>query len=107
MPDIDKLRYYEILLTGLNLPPLTYHTTEVLEPFCEVQVALRGKKVLGYILREIEKPSFKTNKIISILPKKLTKIQIELLRFISYYYVANPSITSDIFISLQYIILSY
>ena len=101
MPDIDKLKYYEILLTGLNLPPLTYHTTEVLEPFCEVQVALRGKKVLGYILKEIEKPSFKTNKIISILPKKLTKIQIELLRFISYYYVANLSITSDIFISFD------
>ena len=80
------MNYYQILLSGLNLSALTYQSDENIEPYTQVMVLLRGKKTLGYVLKKVEKPSFKTLEILQILPKKLTEIQIALLEFISYYY---------------------
>ncbi|MGP1485954.1 MAG: primosomal protein N' [Campylobacter sp.] len=95
------MNYYQILLSGLNLSALTYQSDENIEPYTQVMVLLRGKKTLGYILKKVEKPSFKTLEILQILPKKLTEIQIALLEFISYYYVSNLSITAGLFTPLE------
>ena len=79
------------------MEPLTYHSTEILYPFRAVIVEIRGKKALGYVLRQVGEPSFKTAKISEVCTQKLTKIQIALLNFISRYYVVNYSLAVDIF----------
>ena len=97
MFDTNEIKYYEILLSGLRLEPLTYHSTEILYPFRAVIVEIRGKKALGYVLRQVGEPSFKTAEISEVCTQKLTKIQIALLNFISRYYVVNYSLAVDIF----------
>ncbi len=97
MFDTNEIKYYEILLSGLRLEPLTYHSTEILYPFRAVMVKIRGKKALGYVLRQVGEPIFKTAKISEVCTQKLTKIQIALLNFISRYYVVNYSLAVDIF----------
>ena len=101
MLDFDEIKYYEILLSGLNLEPLTYHWAGILEPFRAVTVKVRGKDVLGYVFRQVTEPNFKTIEISAVGMQKLTQIQISLLNFISHYYVVNPSVSAGIFTPLD------
>ncbi|MFL1706140.1 primosomal protein N' [Campylobacter sp. MOP7] len=95
------MKFYEVLLSGLNLEPLTYHSSEIIKPYTQVRLNLKNKITLGYVLRGAQKPSFKTSEILEILPSKLTQIQIELLNFISHYYISNLSVASNLFIPLD------
>lgn len=97
----DEIKYYEILLSGLNLAPLTYHYGGDLEPFCAVAVTVRGKETLGYVFRQVAKPSFKTAQISAVRAQTLTWIQISLLKFISHYYVVNLSVAAGLFTPLD------
>lgn len=97
----DEIKYYEILLSGLNLAPLTYHYGGDLEPFCAVTVTVRGKETLGYVFRQVSKPSFKTAQISAVRAQTLTWIQISLLKFISHYYVVNLSVAAGLFTPLD------
>nr|WP_315106684.1 primosomal protein N' [uncultured Campylobacter sp.] len=97
----DEIKYYEILLSGLNLAPLTYHYGGDLEPFCAVTVTVRGKETLGYVFRQVTKPSFKTAQISAVRAQTLTRIQISLLRFISHYYAVNLSVAAGLFTPLD------
>ena len=97
----DEIKYYEILLSGLNLAPLTYRYGGDLEPFCAVTVTVRGKETLGYIFRQVAKPSFKTAQISAVRAQTLTWIQISLLKFISHYYVVNLSVAAGLFTPLD------
>ena len=97
----DEIKYYEILLSGLNLAPLTYHYGGNLEPFCAVTVTVRGKETLGYVFRQVAKPSFKTAQISAVCAQTLTWIQISLLKFISHYYVVNLSVAAGLFTPLD------
>ena len=101
MRNLDEVKYYEILLSGLNLESLTYHWAGVLEPFRAVTVKVRGKEVLGYVFRRVAEPNFKTIEISAVGMQKLTQIQISLLNFISHYYVVNPSVSVGIFTPLD------
>lgn len=79
--------YYKLALKGLFLPALTYHSEEKLEAFEEVLVDLRSKKNMrAFVVKECEKPEFKTQAIKEVTKSSLTPTQIELAKFISYYY---------------------
>ena len=97
----DEIKYYEILLSGLNLAPLTYRYGGDLEPFCAVTVTVRGKETLGYVFGQVSKPSFKTAQISAVRAQTLTRIQISLLRFISHYYAVNLSVAAGLFTPLD------
>ena len=69
------MRYYEVVFSGVNLAALTYKSELDIEPFRAVSAKLRGKTLVGFILREVGEPSFKTSLIDEILPIKLNDIQ--------------------------------
>ena len=93
--------YYQILPSGLNLKPLTYHSNFKIPNFTQVLINIKNKKTIGYVLQSVAKPNFKTLEILEILPATLTPIQISLLKFISHYYVVNLSIAAGLFTPLE------
>jgi len=93
--------YYQILPSGLNLKPLTYHSNFKIPNFTQVLINIKNKKTIGYVLQGVAEPNFKTLEILEILPAALTPIQISLLKFISHYYVVNLSIAAGLFTPLE------
>lgn len=91
------MNYYEIIPSGLNYKPLAYHSSYEIAPYQQVLINIKNKKTLGYVLKKIQKPEFKTLEILEILPTKLTDIQISLLSFISYYYISNLCVSAGLF----------
>ncbi|WP_170019094.1 primosomal protein N' [Campylobacter sp. RM16190] len=91
------MNYYEIIPSGLNYKPLAYHSGYEISPYTQVLINIKNKKTLGYVLKKIQKPEFKTLEILEILPTKLTDIQISLLSFISYYYISNLCVSAGLF----------
>jgi len=93
--------YYQILPSGLNLKPLSYHSNFKIPNFTQVLINIKNKKTIGYVLQSVAEPNFKTLEILEILPATLTPIQISLLKFISHYYVVNLSIAAGLFTPLE------
>ncbi len=93
--------YYQILPSGLNLKPLTYHSNFKISNFTQVLINIKNKKTIGYVLQGVTEPNFKTLEILEILPATLTPIQISLLKFISHYYVVNLSVAAGLFTPLE------
>ena len=93
--------YYQILPSGLNLKPLTYHSNFKISNFTQVLINIKNKKIIGYVLQGVTEPNFKTLEILEILPATLTPIQISLLKFISHYYVVNLSVAAGLFTPLE------
>lgn len=93
--------YYQILPSGLNLKPLTYHSNFKIPNFTQVLINIKNKKTIGYVLQTVAEPNFKTLEILEILPATLTPIEISLLKFISHYYVVNLSIAAGLFTPLE------
>ena len=93
--------YYQIIPSGLNLKPLTYHSNFKIPNFTQVLINIKNKKTIGYVLQSVAEPNFKTLEILEILPATLTPIQISLLRFISHYYVVNLSVAAGLFTPLE------
>lgn len=93
--------YYEVVINGKNLAPLTYHSSAQIPNFNAVKISLRNKESLGFILREVTKPSFKTAQILEILPSFLTPIQQRLLLFIASYYTCSLGLASALFEPMQ------
>ena len=89
--------YYEIIIIGNALAPLTYQSEKELELFSIIKVNLRNKEVLGLVWQQVAKPSFKTKNILANTTLKLSQIQIKLLKFISHYYSSEPAITAGLF----------
>ncbi len=57
------MRYYDVVFSGVNLAALTYKSELDIAPFRAVTAKLRGKTLVGFILREVDEPSFKTSLI--------------------------------------------
>ena len=93
--------YYQIIPSGLNLKPLTYHSNFEISNFTQVLINIKNKKTIGYVLQAVAEPNFKTLEILEILPATLTPIQISLLKFISHYYVVNLSVSAGLFTPLE------
>ena len=91
------MNHYEIMPSGLNYKPLTYHSEAEISPYTQVLIHIKNKKTLGCVLKKTKEPEFETNEILEILPFKLTDIQISLLNFISHYYICNVCVASGLF----------
>ncbi|MBE3022597.1 primosomal protein N' [Campylobacter sp. RM13119] len=83
------MHFYKVSFSGLNLSALTYHSDKKIENFTAVKVNLNRKENTGYVVSQCDEPDFKTLEILEILPYSLTKMQAELVKFISYYYTCN------------------
>ncbi|KAA6230352.1 primosomal protein N' [Campylobacter sp. LR264d] len=93
------MRYYELCIKGLYLDNLCYESEEIIEPLQEVMVNISriNKPCMAVVIKECEKPNFKTKNILEILPTKLTKMQFKLATFITYYYANKLSFVLKFF----------
>lgn len=91
------MNYYKIALLGLELKTLTYESELVLKPFSLVKVRLKSKLQIGVIISNVKKPDFKTSAIIEYMNSHFTHFQIELAKFISYYYTSKIGMSLDLF----------
>lgn len=89
--------YYEIAFNGLNLAPLTYHSSQKIEIFRAVSVPLNKKQAIGYVIKECEKPNFKTLEILEILDLRLTPAQAQMANFIAHYYTCELGVALGLF----------
>ncbi|MBX1885899.1 primosomal protein N' [Campylobacter peloridis] len=92
------MNYYEVAIKGYFLDTLVYESSEILEPLSEVIVDLSTKKnCKGIVLRQCQKPEFKTQKIKEKTPYKITTYQYELAKFIAYYYASKLAFVLGMF----------
>ena len=77
--------YYEIAL--LNTPNIfTYHSEVKLKKGDIVEVPIKSKTTLGIVVKESDKPSFKTKPIISKI-SSFSEKKFQIIEFISKYYL--------------------
>ncbi|ASM38901.1 MAG: primosomal protein N' [Campylobacter sputorum] len=89
--------YYEVAILGSALNPLTYESKNEFLDGDIVNINLRNKSSLGVVIQEVKKPSFKTLPISSKSNLKFTQLQINLAKFISYYYSSFLGVSYDLF----------
>jgi len=84
------LYYYQIYLLKHNAPILTYSSEDILNIGDILLVPLKSTQKFGVVYREVEKPTeFETLKIISKIDKFYNSKQMEIAKFISYYYFSS------------------
>ena len=79
-------RFYEVCLLGKRAPFFTYHSHKSLKTNTLIEIPVRGRRTRAVILREVEKPSFKTHAIEETLPFEFSKHQTQTARFVQEYY---------------------
>lgn len=91
-----------VAIIGRNLVPLTYYTDDKVVLYDIMQVSLRGNSELGIVLEILSNEKFDFT---PLLAKKsllhYTKTQLDLLPFISNYYMQNIGITAQIFTTFK------
>ncbi len=89
------MNYYETAI--LNTPNIfTYQSDKKLNPGDVVEIEVRNRKVLGYVLKEVEKPEFECKNILSKLCSFSEKKQ-KIIDFISKYYFAPVGEAAGLF----------
>ncbi len=83
------MTFYNIAIIGSPLEPFTYHYHKNIAIGTKVSISFRNRVLNGVILLKCKKPEFKTNEILSVSAFFYSKKQIELVRFISTYYVCS------------------
>lgn len=79
--------------------PLTYKSNAVRKPNELVLIPLKNQKTLGIVMREVEKPSFRTKTILDMHENYMWPSQaLELAEWISSYYISQLSTTLTSFI---------
>lgn len=81
-------RYFQVAILNQAIEPLTYSFTGDLDKHFLVQVSLRGKKTLGVVVQECDKPSFKCLEILFVCTGFYSSFQMQMSQFISKYYVS-------------------
>ncbi len=81
--------YYEIAVIGSPLSPLTYESTESIEPGTLVTVKLKNRLVKGIIYSQCEKPKFSCEQIVEVTDQRFNSVYMHIFRFISQYYVCS------------------
>lgn len=83
--------FYEIALLKSPLEPLTYQSNVQIKLGQIVEVGLknRSKSLLGVVIKEVEKPQFDCNDILSITNDYFNDTIIDTAKFISKYYVCS------------------
>ena len=97
------MKYYEIVIIGSILEPLTYQSKMEIEPNSIVNVSLRNKELRGVVLKEVEQPPFETSEILSVdedlyFPSKV----LEGAKFISQYYSSSFGEALALFLPSNY-----
>ena len=89
------MKYYEIAL--FNTPNIfTYDSDLDLQKGDVVEVPIKSKTTTGIVLKEVNKPSFKTKSVI----KKITsfsKKKVQIIEFISKYYLCSIGEAAGLF----------
>jgi primosomal protein N' (replication factor Y) (superfamily II helicase) len=80
------MKYYEVAIVGARLSLLTYQSDKRVEIGTFVEVSLRRALKEAVIIKEVEKPDFKSITISKITPRTLSKQYIKIAEFIAYYY---------------------
>ncbi len=84
------MNYYSIAILNSPLNPLTYHSEDVLKRGERVFVSLHHRKdLLGVVVEQTDKPSFKTVAISSKTPFYHDTKQLKLAQFLSNYYFCS------------------
>ena len=78
--------FYSLALLGSPLETLTYYSDIPLSIGVKVSVKLTNREIEAVILSEVEKPEFKTNSILEVLPFMYSKSQIKIAQFMAEYY---------------------
>ena len=95
------MQYYEVIFPKQKSPIMnifTYHSKEKLNIGDGIIAQLRKKEYQGIVLKQVEKPKFKTSPILELFaPNLLNKNQIKLFEYIVKFYFANPSRTINLF----------
>ncbi len=81
--------YYEVAILSSPLAPLTYHYEISLDAGYIVEIAVRNKNYKAVIISTCQKPSFKTNEILSVSEFFYSPKQRELAQFIATYYICS------------------
>lgn len=86
------MSYYELIIIGLEVKTLTYHSNLRLEKNDIVEVLVLGRKREAIVVKKTQKPPFDTIEILAKSPFFYTDYQLNLAKFISYYYVCSLGI---------------
>ena len=92
------MHYYTLALQKSSAPLLTYAFGEVLEIGRVVSVPLKSTQKQAIVLKEVKKPTFNTEKILSVLPYSYTTTQMQIAKFISEYYFSSFSEAIGLFL---------
>ncbi|WP_297433116.1 primosomal protein N' [Sulfurimonas sp.] len=83
------MHYYNISIIGSPLEPFTYHFDTVLKVGQQVEVVVHSRKAFGVVLSQTQQPAFKTSEILEVTAFIYSKKQMELVKFISSYYICS------------------
>ncbi len=83
------MNYYEIAIISSPLQPLTYSCANSLDIGGCVSVVLQNRTKEGVVVAKVEKPAFETLAITNVHESFFSHKQLELAKFISYYYVCS------------------
>ena len=93
------MHYYQLYLLKSSAPKLTYSCEEELTLGNIVCISLKSTTKEAIVFEEVTKPTeFETKNIISILPFSYSSIQIEIAKFISFYYFSSFGEAISLFI---------
>ena len=92
------MKYYEIALIKPSAPLLTYASAETLESGRLVSVPLKSTTKDAVIIDEVDKPTFKTEEILSVSEKYYASSQMQMAKFISEYYFSSFSEAISLFL---------
>jgi len=92
------LKYYEIALLKSSVPTLTYASVETLESGQMVSVPLKSTIKDAVVLRAVEKPTFETTEIDTVLQSYYSNEQMQIAKFISEYYFSSFSEALSLFL---------
>lgn len=94
--------FYEILASTPKYhgeEALTYSSDAQLQPGLVVSVPLRNQKVLGIVLREVRKPTFKTKAITQVITSiPLPAANLQLMDWLRQYYPAPSGVITGLFV---------
>jgi primosomal protein N' (replication factor Y) len=99
---MSDMNYYEVAITkyiGKDTDILTYSSKIKLERGTAVSVYVRNKEIIGIVINEVKKPSFKTKDITKIIFEKpvISNSLLETCFWLSDYYGASlPSVFQTI-----------
>lgn len=83
------LCYYEVSIFGSPLSPLTFSSTEFLQPLDVVGVTLRGRQHEAVVIAQCRMPDFHCEPIFGLTTRYLSVFQYTIAQFIAEYYVAS------------------